>query len=278
MRILAIVAHPADAFDMIGGTLASHAEAGDQVVLVVLQQNDTANVFALADELREHEVSEEAMQKAVDEHIDSVKTACSILGLDDVRFLEYGGEWILHSEKLVSDTATLIQDVKPHLVLTHHPMEDGGAFDHATVGKVVVEAAYLSEGARRNRRLPHHVGQIYFFCPPGMTTWLDATTAVRYPSIMIDVTDHMEKKVKAYAQLSKQYIDMATSAKIMEAVCGAPGIHARAPYVETFQPYRPEVYKRLPVSDHNVWLSDASWKEGMERLRLLAPYFPGVRG
>lgn len=271
MKLLAIVAHPADAFDMIGGTLANHVGRGDEVTLSILHPNDISNVFSVADRMRSGTPSSEDIEKAVNAHVRSVRNACSILGLEDVRFLEYEGEWIVHNEKLLAAAASLIQEVRPHILVTHNPMEDGGAFDHATVGKLAIEAAYVAEGARRQGRAPHHVGQIYFFCPPGMTTWLDAMTAVRYPAIMIDVANQMEKKVRAYAQLAEQYIDLAKSTKIMEAVCGSPGLHARAPYVETFQPYRPEVYTTLPISEHNRWLTEASWKEGLDRLTPGAP-------
>ncbi|MFH1007017.1 MAG: PIG-L family deacetylase [Candidatus Latescibacterota bacterium] len=277
LNVLAIVAHPADSFDMIGGTLASHVQDGDNVTLAIMDSTDILNLFSLSDEMKKGKVSEEKIAEAVQDHVQSARDACHILGLEDVRFLKYKGEWLSHSPELVGKIADLIQEVRPHLIITHNPLEDGGASEHAAVGRMVVEAGYVSEGARNNNLPPHHVGQIYFMCWPGVTTWLDATTAKRYGAIMIDVTEYIEQKVRAYAHLSAHYITMKHAAKLMEGICGGPGIHTRVPYVETFQPYKPEVYKKLPISAHNLWLSESGWKEGLENLKLIAPYLEGVQ-
>ena len=61
--------------------------------------------------------------------------------------------------------------------------------------KIIVEATYLAEGARANELAPYLVGQIYFRCALGTTTWLDASGVRRYGAIPIDVTPHVEWKV-----------------------------------------------------------------------------------
>jgi LmbE family N-acetylglucosaminyl deacetylase len=277
LNVLAIVAHPADSFDIIGGTLANHVSDGDNVTLAVMDSTDTLNLFSLADEMRKERTTKARIQETVEEHIRSVTDACRILGLKDVRFLKYKGEWLSHSPELVGKIADLIQNVRPHLLITHNPLEDGGASEHATCGRLVIEAVYVAEGAREVDLAPHHVGQVYFMCWPGVTTWLDATTAKRYGSVMIDVTSQIEKKVRAYSQLGSHYVTMKQAAKLMEGICGAPGIHTRVAYVETFQPYRPEVYDKLPISEHNLWMSGKGWKDGINKLELIAPYLDGVR-
>ncbi|RLA94832.1 MAG: hypothetical protein DRG83_19280 [Deltaproteobacteria bacterium] len=277
LNVLAIVAHPADSFDMIGGTLANHVNDGDNVTLVVMDSTDMLNIFSLADEMKKGKVSQARIEEAVQNHVQSVTDACHILGLEDVRFLKYQGEWLCHSPELVGKMADLIQDVRPHLLITHNPLEDGGASEHAVCGRMAVEAVYVAEGARDTELPPHHVGQVYFMYWPGVTTWLDATTANRYGAIMIDVTERIEQKVRAYAQLSAHYVNMRHAAKLMEGICGGPGHHIRVAYVEGFQPYRPEVYKKLPISEHNLWLSGKGWKDGIKKVKLIAPYLEGVQ-
>lgn len=276
MNILAVVAHPADSFDIIGGTLANHVESGDNVVLTVMHGSDTLNLFNLADEMKAGEVQTNKVEQATQAHMQNVKNACDILGLEDIRFLTYEGEMLTHSPSLVSKVADLIQQVQPHIVITHHPLEDGGASEYAVCGKCLVEALYLAEGARSSGAAPHHVSQVYFMCWPGITTSLDAASVNRYGSIYIDVTHQIEKKVRAYALLHEHYMNMHKAAKIIEGTCGTPGIHSRVPYVEVFQPYRPEVYRTLPVSDHNLGLTEKSWKQVLGSLRLVAPYIDGV--
>ena len=279
-HVLAVVAHPADAFNMIGGTLANHVEAGDSVTLAVMDNQDVLNNFKLADKIRAGRAkpTRATLKRAADAHVKNMFEACDLLGLKDVRFLEYEGEWLCHTPALISKIATLIQQVRPHLLVTHHPAEDAGASEHASCGRMALEAATVAEGARANGLAPHHVGQIYFFCAPGTTNRLDATAADRYPAILIDVTGQIEKKVKAYAKLAAQHLDLYRSAKIMESCsCGTAAIHARVAYAEAFQAFRPEVYSRLPVSEHNVRLSEGSWEDGLRNLRLIAPYVRGVK-
>ena len=88
----------------------------------------------------------------------------------------------------------------------------------------------------------------------------------------------METKVKAYARLSAQYTTAHLAAKIVEAVCGKAGIHSRVAYAEAFQPYRPEIYKTLPISHHSREFSEGSWEDGLDRLQLIAPYLDEVEG
>lgn len=279
LNVLAVVAHPADAFDMIGGTLASHVERGDRVVVAITNNGDTLNDARLADEIRAGRVKPDRATLEADAQkiTQSVVEACEILGVTDLRLLDYEGEWLTVTPELRSEVATLIQQVRPHIVITHHPMEEGGATEHGACGRLVIEAATVAEGARANGLPPHHVGQTYFFCPNGQTTWLDAVAAPRYGIVMIDVTLQVERKVRAYAKLASQYVDLRKSAKITEAVSGLAAVHARVAYAESFIPNRPEVYPTLPISDHNKRLAEGSWKFGMDQVQLLAPYLDGVQ-
>jgi hypothetical protein len=51
LRILVIVTHTSDAFEMIGGTLANHTECDDEMIITVLNKEDMAKNFQLADEI-----------------------------------------------------------------------------------------------------------------------------------------------------------------------------------------------------------------------------------
>ena len=68
LNILAVVAHPADSFDMIGGTLANHVEDGDRVTLVIMDSLDTLNLFDLADEMKNARVDQDRMNSSAEEH------------------------------------------------------------------------------------------------------------------------------------------------------------------------------------------------------------------
>jgi LmbE family N-acetylglucosaminyl deacetylase len=279
LRLLALVAHPADAFNMIGGTLSNHVDAGDEVTLVVTDNREVLNNFRLADDISAGRVAatERTLEAAAAAHVETMFDACRILGIEQIRFLDYDGEWLVHSAQLVGKIASLIQQTRPHLIITHNPLEEGGAGAHAVCGRLVIDAVYLAQGARPGGLSAHHVGQVYFFCPAGETTWLDRQAAGRFEQILVDVTDKVEQKVRAYAQLSAQYIDLPLAAKITEACSGGEAaIHSRVAYAEGFQAWKPEVHAKLPISEHNRKLSEGSWQDALSQLRFIAPYVAGV--
>ncbi|MBH05365.1 MAG: hypothetical protein CMJ20_03505 [Phycisphaeraceae bacterium] len=47
MRVLHVGAHPADAFDHAGGTLANHVERGDEVTIVTLTHGVQSHAWNL---------------------------------------------------------------------------------------------------------------------------------------------------------------------------------------------------------------------------------------
>src|SRR5688572_11649624 len=152
LRVLAVVAHPADAFDMIGGTLAGHVERGDQVTVAIMNNMSTLNDCRLADEIRAGRARGEqgVLRQSAQEIVNTVREACRILGFDDVRLLEYPEEFLTESAALRGEVATLYQQLRPHIVITHHPMEEAGASEHGICGRLAVAAAAIAEGARAN--------------------------------------------------------------------------------------------------------------------------------
>jgi LmbE family N-acetylglucosaminyl deacetylase len=70
MIVMAIVAHPTDAFDMVGGTLANHAARGDEVQTSFLHSRVHEDAFRLADRIRTGEArADEATVAAESEHL-----------------------------------------------------------------------------------------------------------------------------------------------------------------------------------------------------------------
>lgn len=86
MTVMAIVAHPTDAFDMVGGTLANHLKRGDEVHVCFTHARMHEDAFRLADRIRTKEA--EADKAAIEEesklHIKRVMEACDILGIQNV--------------------------------------------------------------------------------------------------------------------------------------------------------------------------------------------------
>jgi len=279
MIVMAIVAHPTDAFGLIGGTLANHTEAGDEVHVCFTHSRIHDDAFRLADRIRRGEA--QASASAIDEeskhHIECMKAACDVLGISNVSTIDYAGEVMTFSSDLVGEVATRIQKVRPQLVITHNPLENAGVTPHAVCGQLVLEGMRLAWGARDGGLMPHRIAQLYFICIPGTTSWLDAMCVNRYPAILIDVTRQVEKKVRALSLLDAQNYTPHMAAKLVEAASGVAGVHQRVAYAESFQAYFPQVHDTLPVSEHGLKLAEEFYSEGVRRLRLIAPYVDGVR-
>ena len=278
MIIMAIVAHPTDAFDMVGGTLANHIQRGDEAHVCFTHARMHEDAFRLADRIREGD--SEADQAAIDaeseHHIRCVREACNILGIQNLSTIACKDEVLTYTSELVDKVATRIQEVQPNLLITHNPMENGGVTPHAVCGQLVLEGMRLARGARNNGLKPHCVAQLFFICNPGNTTWLDAMCVNRYPAIQIDVTAHVNKKVKALSKLDAQNYTPQMAAKLVEATGGMAAVHQCVTYAEHFQAFYPQVYRHLPVSDYNLKRSRELDRDATRRLHLIVPYVDDV--
>mgnify|MGYP006281899601 CR=1 FL=1 len=279
MIVMALVAHPTDAFDMVGGTLANHVDAGDEVYVCFMHSRVHEDAFRLADDIRAGKKKQNAAAVAEESetHIKRTREACALLGIKNVATIDYDGDVMTVSPALLNRTADRIQQIRPDLLITHNPLENAGVTPHAVCGQVTLEAMRLAHGARNKGGTPHRTAQLYFICCPGQTCWTDYMATNRFPAVQIDVTEHVEKKVKALSLLEAQHYTPQMAAKLVEATSGLAAVHTRVAYAEHFQPYFPETYRTLPVSDYNLRLAKETYREGADRLRLIAPYIDSVR-
>jgi 4-oxalomesaconate hydratase len=275
LRILHTAAHPADTFDMVGGTLAHHIEQGDSVT-----------VLAFSHGVRSHALTSIAQRKggeetaSIDEIADDketeVRTACGVLGITDVRFLRLDDDLLLVNEQHVRAVARVIREVRPDVIITHSPFEMAGiSVAHRACCEITLLAKGMANGLMRDEATPPHtVGEIFFMWQHGETTLLDYVTP-RFPQIIIDVTDVIEKKVRAMDCLTSQYYPGGMARKCLEGIGATHAIHTCVPYGETFLRYYPDVQHTLPVSEHNLRIARQPLKETYERLgTMIAPFVP----
>ena len=132
LTILVVGGHPADTFDHCGGTLARHVRRGDRVVAVALTHGLRMHDVVIAEELRFQEKTPDPERlEALMEERAKVKNselieALGILGITEAQFLHYDDSILLVTHELVAAMARAIREVKPHIVITHYPLDDGG--------------------------------------------------------------------------------------------------------------------------------------------------------
>lgn len=285
LSILIVGGHPADAFDNAGGTLCHHAERGDRVTALVLTQGVRIHDVVISEQLRlggkrpSSAKLAALMKKRMRVKQGEVMDACKIMGFDDVRFMTYEDSVLTLREDLMQDIAKVIREVKPDILITHYPFDNGGIADHhAITGQLVLNAV----GSAANiwpddPNLPHRVAQIFFMGIPGgmfRGTCLAAETRC-FPDLCIDITDVIERKIRAIDQIVSQQYDGAYSRKRAEAVDGNAGLFAHVAYAETFITYYPEVLDYLFVSENRLNRANEPEAEGIARAdKLIAHTVP----
>jgi LmbE family N-acetylglucosaminyl deacetylase len=182
-RALVVVAHPDDIDFGMAGTIATLTRAGAEVAYCLVTSGEAGPPDdADRDELR---VRREAEQRS----------AASVVGVPDVRFLGYPDGRVESTLALRRDISRVIRDVRPDLVIAQGSDRDWDRMyyshpDHLAVGEATVSAVYpdsrnrwshtelLDEGFE-----PHAVARM----------WLHGLE----PNLFIDITDVIDLKVRA---------------------------------------------------------------------------------
>lgn len=202
-RVMGIFAHPDDPEFFSGGTFAKWAAEGKHITFVLATSGDKGSSdFAItSDELVEIREREE-------------RAAAAQLGVKEVIFLRYPDGELQPTLDLRRQLARLIRLKQPDIVVTNDPTARwyGDHYinhpDHRAIGDVTLDAVFpaardhltFPELYRDEGLMPHKVAKVYL-CGP------------RDPNAKVDVTDHLETKIKALYEHKSQIADMEAMAK-----------------------------------------------------------------
>ena len=276
LRILSIGAHPADIFDQSGGTMAHHVQRGDYVACAVLTHGARVHDKVISDGMfRRDEIPQgaeldELMLERSDVKAEEVRTACRMLGVEEIFFFGADDAVLLVREETVKRLARLLRQVRPDVVLTHFPQErDPFTNPHAIAGQIAMYAVQVARSVDpEDRHPPHRVAQVFFFG--------SGAAAVRrnvwdsrggfYNDVFVDIADVIDRKLAALDALKSQGYDGAYARKRIEASDGAFGTAARCAYAEGFIRLNAEVHHHLPVTEYALKLARSSDHEEIERM------------
>ncbi len=256
LNLLVTAGHPADAFDAVGGTIAKHTDRGDRVTVAVLTHGVKTHSWNLMAQERTAKTSatDADVQAQIEIKEQEIRDGLSILGVDGdgVHFMGIDDAFLIIDEKIVWRLAEIIREVRPHIVITQSPLEQNGVGDqHALCGQMTLMAIRLAAGVMPgDPRPPFGVFRVYIEASGGKTTSLEYERN-RFPHILINVEDVVERKVKAIDTLKSQFYDGDLGRKMAEVRSFIWGLHQRLAYVEAFQLYEPLVYSHLPVPDYD---------------------------
>ncbi len=274
IRVLCVGGHPADTFDSAGGTLAHHVQAGDSVTVVALTAGTRIHDVVISDAMRSAEripdadelaalMAERALVKE-----DEVRRACAELGIADVRFFGYDDAVLTLREELILRMASMIREIRPDVIVTHHPNELGEYGNHhAMTAQLVLNGIGAAGGVGMgDPNPPHRVAQVFFTT----TALLHPSNALAgslawHPDVIVDITDVVEAKVRALDTMRSQQYGGDYARKTIEIVDGGIGSTGGVAYGEGFVSYQPDVSHLLPVSAWQLQRASESEADLMHR-------------
>ena len=193
-KVLVILAHPDDPEFFCGATTARWVRAGNTVSYCVITCGDkgTKDQTIAGDELCSLRQSEQ-------------RAAAMVLGVEDVRFLNYPDGYLVPDLNLRKEITRVIRIVRPDVLVTCDPQTlftgMGGLNhpDHRAAGQATLDAVFPAARDHLNfvelwkdeHLEPHVVREV----------WVCGTLQ---PDVTLDVTDTWEIKIKALFEHKSQ--------------------------------------------------------------------------
>ncbi len=191
--VLVVMAHPDDPEFFCGGTVARWAAQGREIVYLLLTRGDKG-----ADEPG---VDPADLAKTRSEE---QSAAAAVLGVKDVRFLDYHDGELRVDQGLRRDVTRVVRQVRPYTIVTSDP---GNYYifsfvnhsDHRIAGHVALDAVwpgarsalYYPDLYHEEGLEPHRVREVFI-------------AGAVHPDTKIDVTDYFDLKMKALAEHASQ--------------------------------------------------------------------------
>jgi len=249
VRIMGIYAHPADVATEAGGTMAVHADRGDDVTAVVLSDGIRMHPHFL-------QTADGREPMSLDEYRefkrDEVRRAAAILGFKNVEFMGWDANFWDASDARIETLAKAVARSRPDVVVTHYPvgayMIDSNAFTGVYASRAIALASTLVpeiDGVES-----HFVKEIFFFL-------MDQSIDTRYKvepggpvaDFYVDITRVIGRKVQAFDQYVSQGYEGPMARKAAEARDGRVGMLANTAYAEAFVHWRGTTFEALPLPE-----------------------------
>ena len=181
MKVLVVAPHPDDEVLGCGGTIAKHADDGDEVYVAVV----TKGYEPLFPESQVTQVRDECSK------------ADALLGVKDTIFMDFPASMLETVPRFEFNGAfiKLIQEIKPDVVYLPH--RGDMQLDH----KMVVDAAMVA----LRPKYEHVVKKIYAYETLSETGWdVPNTTNEFIPTAYNDISEYLDKKLKAMELFKSQ--------------------------------------------------------------------------
>jgi LmbE family N-acetylglucosaminyl deacetylase len=192
-RILVVTAHPDDVDFGSAGTVATWTDAGIHVTYCVCTDGQAGGF--------DPDVARERIPEI---RRSEQRAAAAVVGVHDVRFLGHVDGELEPTRDLVREIVRVIRDVRPQRVLLPNPQRWWDRIaashpDHMAAGEAAIRAIYPY--ARNPFAFPELLAD-------GLEPWTVSevwVAAVPDPSVFVDVTDALDRKIEAIMAHTSQH-------------------------------------------------------------------------
>lgn len=256
MRIMTVYAHPADTITNCGGTLALHADAGDEIVAVILTHGGRIHPNVYAEEARKEDADLKLIEADRAEIIENKKgelrRAAEIIGIGTIEFLDHDDAISTVQEELVDEVAELIAKHRPDVIIADYPQNPAVTNSAHTIATMTLIAA-MDRAAAFLKNLDGkeevNVKQVFLGGLPVLVNDALSTYGVRN-DLLIDITSVVGRKVAAMDCFASQGYGGPFARKLIEASNGEFGRWAGVALAEPYVRFRSETRSLLPVTDY----------------------------
>lgn len=193
--VLVVAAHTDDEALGCGGAIARHVAEGDTVYAVFLADGVTSRPDATREEL--------------DQRNAAAERAHQILGINKAFMLGFPDNRMdsIPLLDIVQRLENVLDEVKPQVIYTHHHGDLN--VDHRITHQAVITACRPVPGA--------DVKEIYAFEVLSATEWNTPGMKPFTPNVFVDISDHLDSKIKALAAYELEMRDEPHSRSLKNA-------------------------------------------------------------
>lgn len=211
-RILVFSAHPDDEILGVGGTIAKLSNLGKEVFVVTFAIGETSySSIEMKEKIRELRLKE-------------AEECNKVLGIKERIILYKPNQGITNDRETYQECVKIIRKYKPDVIFTHY--KEDKHRDHRAVWEITDEARWkAAENVLADFGEPWYTQELYYY---------EVIELFTYPSLLIDITDTLDKKVSAMKTQSSQFPVLPGIIEYIEALAKVRGYLRGTKYAEAF--------------------------------------------
>jgi LmbE family N-acetylglucosaminyl deacetylase len=255
MKIMSIYTHPADTITDCGGTLALHADRGDEVVALIVTHGGRKHPNKYEEEWRKEDPDMDIINAGIEEFKNDKKQelirAAKIIGITKLITLDYDDDFMVPEPQVIDKIAHHIAEERPDAIVMDYPA--GGAFAgcHELTSSMISVAIFRASEFTRNldKIEAHHVKQIFYTKIPVTNRNMVGLGNMK-SDMYVDITSVIERKMRAMDEFETQGYGGDFAKKFIESHDGERGRSGGVNFAENFMRHSVETYDHLPLTDY----------------------------